>query len=286
MSVSMGRAAFRIGEFSRLAQVSCRLLRHYDQIGLLKPAEVDPHSGYRHYRASQLATLNRILVLRDLGFSLDQVAEVMAESLSNEQLRGMLLLRRAEIERELEQHTARLRRVEQRIADLDRRDSDSPEVRFRSLPPCTIAAARIEARSFDEARAFVGTLSRELPARLAPGTLGRLLAIQHAVEYEPDALDLEIGFVLERELALGASLEVAGHSLRVRELPAVERAAVCVRVGPPDEAHRCTAIASRLEAEGLGLAGPNREVFLEPPAPDRPPVVEMQLPVAPARQRT
>mgnify|MGYP003431227335 CR=1 FL=1 len=64
---------FRIGEFSRIARVSARLLRFYDEIGLLTPAHADPQTGYRYYTVTQLPQLNRILVLKDLGFDLDQV---------------------------------------------------------------------------------------------------------------------------------------------------------------------------------------------------------------------
>jgi DNA-binding transcriptional MerR regulator len=61
---------FKIGDFSRIARVSCRLLRYYDELGLLRPTLVDRDSGYRYYSASQLQQLNRILVLKELGLSL------------------------------------------------------------------------------------------------------------------------------------------------------------------------------------------------------------------------
>jgi DNA-binding transcriptional MerR regulator len=63
---------FLTGEFSQISRVSKRLLHYYDEIGLLKPAHIDPHTGYRYYSASQLSQLNRILALKDLGLSLDQ----------------------------------------------------------------------------------------------------------------------------------------------------------------------------------------------------------------------
>ncbi len=86
----------KIGDFSKLSQVSIQTLRHYDDLGLLKPAEVDRFTGYRYYSASQLPRLNRVLALKDLGFSLDQVARLVEEGVSPEQLRGMLRLRQAE----------------------------------------------------------------------------------------------------------------------------------------------------------------------------------------------
>jgi len=83
---------FSIGEFARHGRVSVRMLRHYDAIGLLRPASVDAATGYRFYRASQLAELNRIIALKDLGFTLQQVQAILAEQVSAAELRGMLKL--------------------------------------------------------------------------------------------------------------------------------------------------------------------------------------------------
>src|SRR5450631_4478491 len=70
-----------IGEFARLGQVSPRMLRHYDDLGLLQPSRVDPATGYRFYAVAQLSRLHRILALRDLGFSLDQISGLLDEDL-------------------------------------------------------------------------------------------------------------------------------------------------------------------------------------------------------------
>lgn len=88
---------FSIGDFARHGRVSVRMLRHYDALGLLRPARVDPATGYRSYAAGQLARLNRIVALKDLGFTLDQVATLLADEIPAEQVRGMLTLRRAEL---------------------------------------------------------------------------------------------------------------------------------------------------------------------------------------------
>jgi DNA-binding transcriptional MerR regulator len=64
----------KIGDFSRLSLASVKALRYYDELGLLRPARVDELTGYRYYSASQLTRLNRILVLKDLGLSLQQIA--------------------------------------------------------------------------------------------------------------------------------------------------------------------------------------------------------------------
>src|SRR5215469_15236999 len=102
---------FKIGEFSRLVQIPVPTLRFYDQVGLLKPVEVDRSSGYRYYSASQLPRVHRILALKGLGFSLEQIALVLAEGLSPEQMRGMLRLRHAQISQQLAEAQSQLAEV-------------------------------------------------------------------------------------------------------------------------------------------------------------------------------
>ncbi|MCL7489907.1 MerR family transcriptional regulator [Streptomyces sp. MCA2] len=110
---------FSIGDFAQYGRVSARMLRHYDAIGLLRPARTDPVSGYRYYEAAQLARLNRIIALKDLGFSLQQVGAILAEEVSVPELRGMLRLRRAELEASLTAAGARLAQVEARLRTIE-----------------------------------------------------------------------------------------------------------------------------------------------------------------------
>ena len=92
---------FRIGEFSQIARVSGRLLRYYDSLGLLRPVRIDPATGYRYYSADQLPRLNRILALKELGLSLDQIAKMVDDKISPDEIRGMLMLKKAELEQSL-----------------------------------------------------------------------------------------------------------------------------------------------------------------------------------------
>ena len=105
---------FSIGEFARLGGVSVRTLRHYDEIGLLRPEKVDPQNGYRGYSAAQLGRLNRIMALKELGLTLVQARRLL-DGVTLEELRGMLILRRAQLEHELEQHTSQLLGIEARL---------------------------------------------------------------------------------------------------------------------------------------------------------------------------
>ena len=91
----------KIGDFSKLSLVSVKALRYYDERGLLKPARVDPSTGYRFYSVSQLSRLNRILALKDLGLDLSQIAQLLDLELTPDQIRGMLRLKQVELHQQL-----------------------------------------------------------------------------------------------------------------------------------------------------------------------------------------
>jgi len=102
----------KIGDFARIGQVTVQTLRHYDELGLLKPSEVDSLSGYRYYELNQLPRLHRILSLKDLGFSLEQIAHLLDDVLPLTELRGMVLLKRAEVRQQVDEGLGRLERLE------------------------------------------------------------------------------------------------------------------------------------------------------------------------------
>jgi len=266
---------FRIGDFSRIARVSCRLLRYYDEIGLFKPSRIEAGTGYRYYSASQLSALNRILVLRDLGLSLEQIAQALRNDLPAAELRGMLLMRRAEAEQAIDAQSQRLRQIESRIAQIEAEGRlEADDVIVRAEPARRLLSLRQTVASFAEGVRIIGELAQAAPS------LGQLVAIAHAAEFEPEGIDVELGFYTGARS--GPVRLAGGRALEPRDLPAVERLATCVRVGPPQQAHLTTARIGRfIEANGLRISGPNREVFLQRPSPGamQDAVVEMQFPV-------
>ena len=88
----------KIGEFSKLSRISVRMLRHYDEIGLLKPARIDRFTDYRYYREDQLPTAGRISALRDMGFSLADIARMLAVFDDREQMERFFSARQKELE--------------------------------------------------------------------------------------------------------------------------------------------------------------------------------------------
>src|SRR6266487_4531234 len=148
-----------IGDFSKLSRVSVKTLRFYDEIGLFKALEVDRFTGYRHYSASQLPRLNRILALKDLGFSLEQIAHVLHDEPSLEQLRGMLRLRQAEIQQKMAQEQEQLARVEARLRQIEMEHTMSDyDVIVKNVEPQLVASVRGILSSYQDIGRLFGEL--------------------------------------------------------------------------------------------------------------------------------
>ena len=139
---------FSIGEFARLGTVSVRALRHYDDIGLLRPAKVDPETGYRGYSAEQLGQLNRIVALKELGLSLTQTRQLL-DGITLEELQGMLMLRRAQLEHELEEHKNQLLGVEARLRYIAREGAmPADDIVVKKIPAVGVVAIAGRAPAF------------------------------------------------------------------------------------------------------------------------------------------
>ncbi|MEM6436878.1 MAG: MerR family transcriptional regulator [Cyanobacteria bacterium P01_D01_bin.115] len=274
---------FRIGEFSKIAQVPASQLRYYDEIGLFAPIHSDRETGYRYYRVQQLASLNRILALKDLGLSLDQVKRLVEDEVSPEEIRGMLALRKAQIEQNIQSEAVRLRAVESRLQQLERKGQiQDDDVVLKSLPAQPFLALRHTCRDLSETFALVSDIGQTVPKQIQPKSLGRFAAVIHSELYEVNNLDLELGFLLNHDLNLTVPLS-HGLVMAVRELPPMATAVTTVRIGGPEKNIPCySAIGTWAETHQYQLTGPGREVFLVPPKPghESEMVAEIQFPVA------
>ncbi|WP_425146031.1 MerR family transcriptional regulator [Deinococcus sp.] len=274
---------FRIGEFSILAQVTGRLLRYYDEIGLLIPEYTDPQSGYRSYSARQLPRLNRILVLKELGLSLDQIARLLDQDLPAEELRGMLTLRRAQIERALDEERARLNMIQTRLEQIDTHGQmQEPDVILKAVAAQPFLALREVLPDLDAVRRRVMLLAEGVPAALGTGHLGQLAIVIRFEVYDPDALDFEIGYLLTGKTP--PSLRLPGdRTLSLSTLPAVETMATLLHVGQVSDIHQSYGLLGGwIERQGWRIAGMGRQLFMQLPmsSPQAEAVIELQLPVS------
>jgi DNA-binding transcriptional MerR regulator len=276
---------FRIGEFAQIAQVWGRQLRFYDQLGLLRPAHTDPQTGYRYYSIRQLPRLNSILALKELGLSLEQIGPLLRNEISPVELRGMLTMKRAQVERSLRDEEARLRHIESRIAQIDRHGGfEDYDVVVKAVEPIPYLSLRCACEDMDEATRVIRLVAEEGGRQIRPALRDKLIVVARN-DRDDEKLDLEIGFSLMRPS--NANIRVAGDLvLSASELPAVETMATIVRPGTNSASHTSFgAIGSWIEANAYEIAGPCREVFLEPitgPPGFEAALVEIQFPVCKA----
>jgi len=272
---------FRIGEFAQIAQVSGRQLRFYEELGLLHPAHVDQQTGYRYYSIRQLPRLNSILALKELGLSLEQIGPLLERDLSPAELRSMLTLKRAQLERSLQEEEARLRHIESRIAHDREGKADGFDVIVKSTPPTPFLAVNCSCDNMDEVVRMVRTVAEEGSRQIKPALRDKLVVVARN-DVDAEKLDLDIGFSLTRPS--NASVRIAGDLvLRATELPAIETMATVVRPGTNAESHTSFGTVGRwIEANHYEIAGPCREIFLEPitgPPGFEGALVEIQFPV-------
>jgi DNA-binding transcriptional MerR regulator/effector-binding domain-containing protein len=279
---------FKIGDFSRLAQVSVRMLRHYDKLGLLTPGYTDKWTGYRYYTIDQLPRLNRIVALNGLGLTLQEIADLLGKdnALPPEQLRGMLLLRRAELERELEERRWQLASVEARLQQIEQENEPDPyEIVVKSVAPLPVASLRLTIPTVAEVGYYCNALYGQLYRQLAAaGVAWREpeLTLYHNDEYTETDIDMEVATPVDA--ALVAEPPAAEH-LAFRELPGHDLVAALVFEGQFEEV--IGPIQALLRWIGLhrhAPAGPLREVHLSGPAHSMNagaslPVIELQAPI-------
>jgi DNA-binding transcriptional MerR regulator len=251
---------FSIGEFARLGAVSIRTLRHYDEIGLLPPAEADPVTGYRSYSAGQLRQLNRIVALKDLGLTLGQIRQ-LRDGITVEELRGMLLLRRAQLDGELQRQRHHLLGVEARLRHIAEEDQmPADDIVVKQIPPLGVVA-------------IAGTAPGWGPENIVP-------AVNRArVKFDqlriPGLVTVSGPFMLFYEQADGpevtvhVALPVAAEPAELpppahyRVLPAIE-AAAAVRSGPAASIYPMIYqdLVAWVQAHGYQPHGPERDIWL------------------------
>ena len=266
-----------IGDFARLGGISPRMLRHYDQLGLLRPGRIDPATGYRWYSASQLARLHRLLALRDIGFTLDQIGGLLDDDLPVEELRGMLRLRRGQIEHDVEHEHARLRRVEAHLRALEGTHTMLIDIITKTAEPLRIAEACATVPGFGHdnlAPVFERLLPEVAAAVVRAGATPGMTVAWYEEPNDDGSVIVHAGFDIADQAMDG------DDGVRVVALPSIEVAST-IHNGSMDGIETTyEALVSWVEQSGLQLAGRSRELYHHWEA-DNPAgsVTELQMPI-------
>lgn len=243
---------YRIGDFSRLSQVSVKALRFYDEVGLLKPTYVDRDTGYRYYSAMLLPRLNRILAFKELGFSLEEITHLLEGDLPVDRVRESLQNRRGELKRRIEREQTQLAEVDAWLAQIERAGRvPDYEVTIKQVAPRLVASVRDALTSYADADELFDEIHSHLKHRGAPLERG---AIWHSCANQKRSIECE-AMVFLRE-----PVRSAGR-MQVYELPATTLACV-IHQGSDEASERAyRAARSWIKSHDYAIAGPNRELY-------------------------
>jgi DNA-binding transcriptional MerR regulator len=241
----------RIGDFARLANVSVRTLRFYDQTHLLSASQVDASSGYRQYAPSQLARLHQIRAFQDMGFSLAEIRELLRRDLTPTELRTLMVQRKSELKRHIRDEFARLERIEQRLQNLTRSQSAPSPVLLRETKDAWVVSLRERIQSYEQAEEMFQELERKVPAQFLTAERS---ALWHACEASGGPIDCEVLRYLKWPV-------VPVRGLRAYRLPAATVASVFHCGGDDTMSESYKHLNRWLAASDFRLRGAKREIY-------------------------
>lgn len=227
----MSTNMLKIGEFSRLSQVTVKTLHHYDRLGLLHPAHIDHNNGYRFYTVEQLPRLHRIIALKELGLSLEEISLMLKEEVPTEQIRGMLRYKQVEIQRQALEAQKQLAMIEFRLRMIEAEENfPILDVVIKSLEAIRCLSLFVE--PLDNPQHEMAPVANAFKSAITKGDIdhtGVTIDVFHgetilpfdSQELRPRQHEILIG-VTETQQAM--TLEGIGD-LTIKELPAVETAA-------------------------------------------------------------
>ena len=183
----------KIGEFSKLSEVSIRMLRHYDEIDLLKPVKIDEFTGYRYYDEEQLYIMVRINSLKKMGFGLAAVKDILKAYEDKEELEKYLMAQQTELYKELKEVNGKIELLERALKSIRKDETMKYDVVIKTLPERKVASVRQIIPSYKDEGILWDMLFKETEKsglRLAePVFMG---AVLHDNEYKDENVDIEV----------------------------------------------------------------------------------------------
>ena len=287
----------KIGDFSQLAHVTIRALRHYDELGLLKPVKVDEFTGYRYYSTGQLTQLHRIIAMKDMGLSLEEIARLLRDDVPVSYILDILHIKQEEQKRKLETETERLKRVEDWLLAVEReKKMPNYEIVLKKIAPLQIISIRVILPNSPDAEPIWRKAEPVLRGitdyifKSGSQITGPPMAIFYGEDFKEE-LDLELAFPVSQDLP-------AKGEFQYKELLGYDQMATTIHKGGFNSGSPAyAALGKWIETNDYHLigpdreiylidyqiAGPNRELFFADTCSSSPPrefVTEIQLPVA------
>lgn len=246
---------YLIGMFSRINRVTTKALRHYDELGLLKPEHVDPETGYRYYTNDQLPRLHRILALKQLGLTLDTIARVIEDPGAIE---ACLQLKARELEETVQTESRRLREVTALLRQLQGETVMKYTVRIKELPEVIVASMRTIVASYNTFFDIVPKMGIEMERQ---GAVCRepayCFTIYHDGEYKEHDIDVEVCEAVVKPCPDSAMV-------RYKTIPGYPRAACVLHKGPYRTlGHAYAFLFKWIEENGYRVLDNPRESYID-----------------------
>ncbi len=267
---------FRIGEFSKLTQVSVRMLRYYDETELLKPAQIDKFTGYRLYSVEQIPTLNKIVFLRDTGFSVAEIATALNQW-DNEFIKKQLQNKSAEIECAIQSEREKQLKIEKAIKDIEQEKiSIHYNFSIKHIPAYQVISLRKVICDYFAEGQLWEELSNYIKAEHI-NTTHNNFAIYHDQEYKEADVDVEVCTVVD-----SPHTDKYGFTYRITE-PVETMACTMVYGAFENIAGAYLSFANWLQQHSqYDMSGQNRQIVHRGPWNEENPdeyLTEIQIPV-------
>ncbi len=268
---------FKIGDFARLNRVSIKTLRHYDSLGLLQPEKIDNFTGYRYYSASQMPRLNKILALKDVYFSLEEIALILDRNMSTEQIQTLLEIKHMEIAERIRTEQERLSRVKN-LLKICKQEAYlmNYDIVIKEIEPIQVASIRDFIPSYSEQGHLweeLGKYIEKYEVKVLPGCM----VIYHDNGYRDERIDAEI-----IEPIAGSFPD--SDRIKCRVLEGVKEMATVVHKGTYQSLHMAyTAVCKWIEENGYEIIAAPRELYLKGEWITNDPneyITELQFPVS------
>lgn len=271
---------FRIGTFSKLARVSARMLRHYEKCGLFFPADVDRENGYRLYSAEQIPLIGRIIALRDMGFTVQEISDILENANDSAYYEQALKRKNNEIEATINSETDKRALIERALRQMKENVIMAKyEVKIKEIAPVKVLSLRETIPSYSNEGDLWHKMYSFLGKNGIPMTScnGMIYSLYHDSDYKEQDVDVEIAIPWE-------NAPLSGDGFSCRELEAVPIAACVVSDGPYESIAGATeALAKWIEDNGYEIVGISRGMGIRHPGNEQDPAkfqTEVSFPVA------
>ncbi|MDE7243541.1 MAG: MerR family transcriptional regulator [Oscillospiraceae bacterium] len=269
----------KIGMFSKLSRISIRMLRYFDEQGLLTPCDVDACTGYRYYAEEQLPVAERITALQNMGFSLAEVKKLIHAEGQDGVWEQSLLHQRKVLEEEAQAAQYRLTLLETALKQL-RNKEEKPmvyHVTVKELPERYVASVRQKIPTYNHESLLWGLLIEETAGqKLQMADPCYSMAIFHDGEYVESNPDVEI------QCAVKGTYQDTEHVV-FKTVPPVRIASATFKGSYKQVGEVNQAVAGWIRDNGYAFSGASFNIYHVGPAQTRNPeefVTELCFPVS------